>query len=182
MAVVFTMGGIALFFFDQLAPGYLMGNFVAIGAGAVMGAMYLSIGSSAQESDKICGTLFGHWFTALFGLPFAFFTENPVTPVAITSILILGIFQLGIPYMLFVLASRTCPPLACSLLGAAEPLLNPVWVFLFDGERPGIFALFGGVIVILTVTLWCIWDGYKKKEVELITQKRKQEHYREGTV
>ena len=40
-----------------------------------------------------------------------------------------------------------------------EPLLNPVWVLIFDGERPGVFALLGGVIVIAAVTAWCVWDG-----------------------
>jgi len=35
--------------------------------------------------------------------------------------------------------------------------LNPVWVFLFDGERPGIFALVGAVIVVVSITVWCIF-------------------------
>ena len=35
--------------------------------------------------------------------------------------------------------------------------LNPVWVFLFDGEAPGLFALFGGVIVIVSITCWTIF-------------------------
>ncbi len=170
LAVVFTMCGIALFFFDQLAPGYLEGNFVAIGSGAVMAGMYLSVGRATNDSDRICGTLVGHWFTALAGLPMALFTDNPVTPAAIASILILGIFQLGIPYLLYSLATRTCPPLACSLLGAIEPLLNPVWVFLFAGERPGLFALFGGVIVILTVTLWCMWNGAQTSKVKKVLE------------
>ncbi len=174
LAVTFTMGGIILFFFDQLAPGYLLGNFVAIGAGAMMGAMYLSIGSAAKESDKVCGTLLGHWITALFGLPFVFITDHPVHAVSIISILILGIFQLGIPYMLFVLSTRTCPPLACSLLGAVEPLLNPVWVFLFDGERPGTYALFGGGVVILTVTLWCVWNGIQANKVRAYHRQNEQ--------
>ena len=36
--------------------------------------------------------------------------------------------------------------LLCCLLGGLEPLLNPVWVMLFDGETPGILALIGGII------------------------------------
>ena len=52
--------------------------------------------------------------------------------------------------------SRMCPPLACCLLGALEPLLNPLWVLVFYGERPGVFALVGGAVVIATVTLWSI--------------------------
>ena len=68
--------------------------------------------------------------------------------------MILGVFQLGIAYILYVKATETCPPLACCLLGAVEPLLNPVWVLIFNGERPGPFALIGGAIVIVSVTLW----------------------------
>jgi drug/metabolite transporter (DMT)-like permease len=54
--------------------------------------------------------------------------------------------------------------LACCLLGAVEPLLNPVWVLIFDGERPGVFALIGGVIVIVSVTVWCIFGKEQPAE------------------
>jgi drug/metabolite transporter (DMT)-like permease len=40
-----------------------------------------------------------------------------------------------------------------SLLILLEPVLNPVWTFLAAGERPGRFAIAGGV-VILAATLW----------------------------
>ena len=85
-----------------------------------------------------------------------FVFDTPLNSASIFSILVLGIFQLGIPYILYGCALKSCPPLACSLLDAVEPLLNPVWVFLVTGERPGAFALCGGVIVIVTITLWCV--------------------------
>ncbi len=34
-----------------------------------------------------------------------------------------------------------------------EPVLNPIWTFLFAGERPGPWALAGGAIV-LAATAW----------------------------
>jgi drug/metabolite transporter (DMT)-like permease len=40
-----------------------------------------------------------------------------------------------------------------SLLVLLEPVLNPVWTFLFTGERPGPWALAGGSLV-LAGTLW----------------------------
>ncbi len=158
VAVIFTMGGIALFFFDKLAGGYVLGNIVAILAGAVMAVMYLIIGK-ADEETRMGGMLLGHLFTAAVGIPVTFFVSTPVSTVPILCILGLGIIQLGIPYILLVLSSKNCPPLACSLLGAIEPLLNPVWVFLFTGEAPGTLALVGGAIVIAVVTLWCIWQN-----------------------
>ena len=83
-------------------------------------------------------------------------TEKPGTR---KCLLALGVFQLGIPYVLLAHASGWCPPLICALLGALEPLLNPVWVAIFDGELPGLPALIGGLIVIIAVTALCIHDA-----------------------
>ena len=161
--VLVTVCGIALFFFDQLAPGYLLGNCVAILSGLFMGAMYMSVGNLPAR-ERFSAILIGQSFTFLFGLP-AILTTKPVfNRTTILCILVLGVFQLGISYILFAKASLYCPPLACALLGALEPLLNPVWVLLFNGERPGPFALLGGVIVITAVTLWCIFGKNKENE------------------
>ena len=154
-AVLLTMCGIALFFLDQLSPGSLLGNIVAIGAGLSMAVMYIATGRADEES-RMNGILIGHLFTAAVGVPCMFLFDTPVSTPAVLSILALGIVQLGIPYVLYGIAVKDCPPLVCSLIGALEPLLNPVWVFLFTGERPGLFALIGGAVVIVTITAWCV--------------------------
>lgn len=163
LVVCFTLAGIALFFFDQLQPGYILGNFVAIAAGMFMAGMFMAVGELEGE-ERFSGILIGQSLTFLAGLPFVIATRPEFTLVSTLSILILGVFQLGISYVMYVESSKYCPPLACSLLGAAEPLLNPVWVLIFDGERPGIFALIGGVIVVVSITLWCIFGQEKAAE------------------
>ena len=154
-AVLFTLLGVALFFFDQLKPGYILGNCVAIVAGMFMAGMFVTVGEM-QGEERFSAIFIGQLLTFLVGLPFVIATKPELTAQTMGCILALGVFQLGISYILYIKASVYCPPLACCLLGAVEPLLNPVWVFLFDGERPGIFALIGSVIVIVSVTLWCI--------------------------
>lgn len=161
--VTLTLLGIALFFFDQLKPGYILGNLVAIAAGVFMAGMFMTVGELEGE-QRFSGILIGQCLTFLVGLPFIIATKPVFTPTATISILILGVFQLGISYILYVKATRYCPPLACCLLGAMEPLLNPVWVMIFDGETPGIFALIGGVIVVVSITLWCIFGKEKITE------------------
>jgi len=162
IAVLFTLAGIALFFFDQLKPGYVFGNCVAILSGLLMAGMYMSVGN-LQGEDRFSAVLNGQIFTFLVGLPFVIVTKPEFSTTALVSIIILGVLQLGIAYILYVISAEHCPPLACCLLGAIEPMLNPVWVFLFDGERPGFFALIGCVIVIVSVTVWCIF-GKDKEE------------------
>lgn len=158
--VILTLMGIALFFFDQLKPGYVAGNFVAIAAGLFMALMFIFVGDLEPEA-RFSAIILGQGLTFLIGLPFMLRYGLSFTPAITASILTLGIFQLGISYILYVKASKYCPPLACCLLGALEPLLNPVWVAIFDGERPGIWALIGGVIVVASITVWLATD---KKE------------------
>lgn len=157
ITVIFTLIGIALFFFDQLKPGYIFGNLLSILAGMFMAGMFMAVGNLEGE-QRFSAVIIGQMFTFLIGLPFVITTSPVITPNTLLYISILGVFQLGISYVLYINASKTCPPLACCLLGVLEPLLNPVWVMIFDGEKPGIFALIGGIIVITTVTLWCARD------------------------
>lgn len=163
ITVLLTLAGIALFFFDDLKTGYIIGNIVAIAAGMFMAGMYMVVGVMDDEM-RFSTISIGQMFTFLAGLPFVIATKPVFNATTLSCIAVLGIFQLGISYILYCKASKYCPPLACCLLGVIEPLLNPVWVMIFDGEKPGIFALIGAVIVVATITLWCIYG--KKNESE----------------
>ena len=160
--VLFTLAGIALFFFDRLEGGYIAGNLVAILSGMIMAGMFMAIGSLKGET-RFSAVLIGQIAAFLVGFP-AFLSERPeLSAVPVISILVLGVFQLGISYILYASSAEYCPPLACCLLGALEPLLNPVWVFLFNGERPGLFALVGAVIVVGAITIWCVYNARHKE-------------------
>lgn len=161
LAVTLTVLGIALFFADGLGAGNTAGNVVALGSGLCLSGYYMAQDGS-PENVRTSGVLAGHCLTVLIGLPVLFATRPPVTGLAICSLVILGVFQLGIPYVLLAHASGWCPPLVCSLLGALEPLLNPVWVAIFDGELPGPLAIAGALVVVATVTAWCAWSGKRE--------------------
>jgi drug/metabolite transporter (DMT)-like permease len=60
----------------------------------------------------------------------------------------LGFVQIAGAYVLFVRGLRRITATQASLFGMLEPIANPVWVFLFLGERPGLPALAGGAIVL----------------------------------
>lgn len=160
LVVLFTLIGITLTFMDKLEGGYIAGNFVAIAAGMFMAGMYICVGELETE-QRYSGIVLGQFFTFLIGLPSILTSKPEFTLTATASILTLGVFQLGISYILYIKSSKYCPPLACCLLGAVEPLLNPVWVMIFDGETPGILAFIGGITVIISVTIWCIFGKDK---------------------
>ena len=166
--VAVTTIGIIFFFFDELSPGNIAGNLLAIIAGLFLAFMFMLIGFGGGEDDSIrlSGILLGHLFTALVGIPIGIPLTESFAGNEFLCIVILGIIQLGIPYILYALASRDCSPLACSLIGMLEPILNPIWVLIFHGETPGFYALIGGAIVVAAVTVWCIVGEDKEPQTE----------------
>lgn len=162
--VAITMIGIILFFFDQLSPGNVLGNIFGILAGVFLAIMFVMIGRGGDDdSIRMSGILFAHCITTIIGVPAGIPKTGSVNSEEILFLMILGIFQLGIPYVLYAIASKDCPPLACSLIGMLEPLFNPVWVALFIGEMPGLFAIAGGIVIICAVTWWCISENRNDK-------------------
>ena len=175
LVVVFAMAGIVLFFFDQLSPGNILGNIFGILAGVFLALMFVMVGQGGKDdSIRMSGILFAHCITAIAGVPLGLIGTTSVTSTEILFVVILGIFQLGIPYVLYAVASRDCPPLACSLIGMLEPLLNPVWVAIFAGEMPGLFAFIGGAVIIVVVTWWCISENRAASEDETDTSSASQ--------
>ena len=167
ITVSITMVGIILFFFDQLSPGSILGNIFGILAGLFLAIMLVMVGLGGKnDSIRMTGILLAHLMTTVIGIPAGLFGTSAATSTEILYIVILGVFQLGIPYLLFAIATRDCPPLAASLIAMLEPLLNPVWVAIFVGEMPGLCALIGAAIIIVTVTWWCISDSRQTPDTD----------------
>ena len=148
--------GIMLFFFDQLTFTGLLGNLVALASGMLLAAAYIFTCEAKNVYESMSGVVLGHLFSFLLSIPFLFIYPIDYSSQSVTAILILGIVQLGIPYVLFSIGTAVCSPLAVSLLSMLEPMFNPVWVALFLHEIPGPLALCGSVIVIITLSCWCI--------------------------
>lgn len=164
LAALLALIGISFCFVDKLEGGYIFGNIIAVGSGAVQALMYLYTGETKDDNERLTGIWFGQFLTAVFGLAFIPFTENVLDGRAFLCLAILGFLQLGIPFVLYWRSAGNCPAIACALISAVEPLLNPIWVAIFDGERPGTIAIIGGVIVIAAVTGWCVMDTKAERQ------------------
>ena len=58
-----------------------------------------------------------------------------------------GVFQIALAYAAFVKGLKHVTATQASLTGMIEPVANPIWVALFLGERPSVYAMLGGAIV-----------------------------------
>lgn len=156
--VLLTMAGVAVFFLDQMDAGQWLGNLLGIMAGVFMAVMFLAVGE-AEKEEKMSGILLGHIFCAAVGLPFALFTANTFDARGVGVLALLGVVQLGIPYILYALATERCSVISCVVIAALEPILNPILVAIFLGERPGALAICAGVFLVAVITAYSVLDG-----------------------
>lgn len=144
--VLVAFGGMVLFFLDQLDPGRLAGNLLAIGAGLCFAGVFFLNAREEASSDDSSMLAFGMSF--LVGLPFYGSGSHEITLPAVLAILALGLVQVGFAYYLFGKGCKLTTPVNASLIGLIEAVLNPVWVLLALGERPGPWALAGGGLIL----------------------------------
>ena len=147
-ACALVFGGVLFFFVDSLEMGGGLGNFLALLSGVTYAGIFMM--NKMPDSDALSSVFWGEVISAATGLPFLFQeTEFPTT--AIVSLVVLGVFQVALAYILLAIGLKTTPPVTASLVSGIEPVLNPILVAVFYGEAMGPFALIGAAIVIVGV-------------------------------
>ena len=107
-----------------------------------------------QSINPVITVIYGNFLLALLTLPSGIAAIPTMTLMDVVAVSFLGVFQIGISYILFIKGvTGGTRPLDASIIGFIEPLLNPVWVFLFVGEQPSQWAILGGAIIVATVVV-----------------------------
>ena len=99
-----------------------------------------------KAGSPVTAILLGNIIVALAGAPFMFTT--PLGEGDGWWLLLLGVVQLGLPYVLYSIAIKHVTALEATLIPLIEPVLNPLWVMLALGERPGPWAIVGALLVL----------------------------------
>ncbi len=160
IAVAATLAGMLLFFVGNLEMGGMLGNVLAICSGLTFAGVFVC--NKRPDTDPKDSLFLGFMINAVIGLPFAFFEVTP-DPLAWGAVIFLGVVQVGVAYVCFSIGIKSTPALLACLITALEPLLNPIWVALATGEAPGLFALFGGAVILLAVVGYNIWTERSAK-------------------
>ncbi len=146
-----VLAGVVCFFLESLGVGDTLGNMVALGSGLSYAGVFML--NDMPSADPISSVFWGDVFSAVVGLPFLF-QERDFFPVPVTSLLILGAFQVGLAYILMCEGLKTTPSVTASLLSGIEPVLNPVLVALFYHETIGPLSMVGAVIVVGSIVVY----------------------------
>lgn len=156
IAIAVIMFGMVLFFVGDFGNGNMIGNLVAVLSGIAMAAMVILLKLQGSDSP-VEVSLLGNLFAFAVGLPFFFLSVPSLSSVS--GLVILGVLQLGIPYIFYTAAIKHVTAIEAILIPIIEPLLNPVWVFLVTGESPGVYAFAGGTIVITTIIIRGVYQS-----------------------
>ena len=82
--------------------------------------------------------------------------------------------QVGGAYILFSIGIRNTPPVTASLITGLEPIMNPLLVAAFYGERITALSIVGAVIVVCSVLAYNVWLA-RRAETPARTDGRKAE-------
>lgn len=154
LAIVSVFLGMGLFFVNDLSSGNIIGNLLAIFCGFALAVSTITL-KMEQEGSPFEITIFGNLLAFIVAIPFIL--TNLPSFKTLATVVTMGIFQLGIPYIFYINSLKYITALEAILITVVEPLLNPLWVYIFTGEKPSIFAIIGGIIVIVSVTFRSIY-------------------------
>ena len=158
VAVGLCVGAMGLFFVGRLGAGTLSGNLLGVVSGLCLALFSLTLKLQRErrpEVDPISAIILGNLVVAVSCAPLALRGFSPTLPQA-GILLYLGVFQIGLAYLLFNAGMRHLTATAAVVTGTLEAVLNPVWVFLGVGERPSAWALVGGLVILGTIC-WYTW-------------------------
>jgi drug/metabolite transporter (DMT)-like permease len=153
VTIVCCLAGMSLFFVGKLEITDYQGNLAALASGVFFGLyMLLLRHPRAKGMNSTITVIYGNLILAVLTLPSGISALPAMTLLDVVAVAFLGIVQIGVAYVLFIKGvTGGTRPLDASIIGFIEPLLNPVWVFMFIGERPSAWAVLGGAIIITTV-------------------------------
>ncbi len=148
-------------------PNPRLGNALGVAAGCTwaltimglrwMGKREAESESKSSSSSATATVIAGNLIAFVFCLPMAF----PVGHVVLADagvLLYLGIFQIGLAYILLTRSLREVPAFEAGTLLLLEPVFNPLWSWLIHGEHPSAPALAGGAMIILAALGGTWWQ------------------------
>jgi len=169
ITVLVCIGGMTLFFVGKLRPEDVVGNFLALASGVCFAAYFLLLRhSTARLVNRASSAIYGNLLVVLVTAPWGLAALTSLDRHDTLSVIYLGVIQIGLAYTLFTVAmARGVRSLDAGIIGYAEPVLNPIWVFLVLGEKPSEWALLGGAIIIVAVIVHMLMDA-KRKRSEIV--------------
>ncbi len=158
MVAVVALGAVLLLFGEQsvavTAPDPMRGNWLGILSGVswaltMTGFRWLAKHGGSAESPAavvVAGNIVAFAVCLPMALPLFHVTAGDVG-----GVLYMGVVQIGLAYMAVTHSIRHVPAVEATTLLLLEPVLNPIWTWLLQGERLNVTTITGGAMILTAI-------------------------------
>ncbi|MEG0379198.1 MAG: DMT family transporter [Eubacterium sp.] len=150
-------------------PTAMMGNMLALSAGIAY-ALEQYFMEKKYPMDDV--TMMGVINFIMAGVILIFMNSQVsitgIAPIGWVYLLLLGVIQIGISYLIFLKGIRLVSAFEASILSLLEPILNPIFVFLFVGEAPSTYTMIGFAMILFGIVWTLVPSKNKNKINELV--------------
>ena len=149
-SIILAVTGVFVMVGNSLTPGELSGNLAAFTM-PITFAILIMIVRKYPTVDMVPAQFVAGVCSCIIG--FLLSTKLMISPNDIFLGFLAGFFQVGFGFIFITIGARTTPSAMVGIIMLSESVLGPVWAFLFVSERPSIFGLVGGAIILFAVLL-----------------------------
>ena len=150
VSIVLAITGVLIMVGNSLTPGELSGNLAAFSMPITFAVLIIIVRKypsvdmvPAQFVAGICCCLIGYFLSSKIMISYH----------DIFLGFLAGFFQVGFGFIFITIGARTTPSAMVGIIMLSESVLGPLWAFLFVSERPSLFSLIGGAIIIFAVLI-----------------------------
>ena len=149
-SIFLALSGVLLMVGNSLTPGELSGNLAAFTM-PITFAVLIMIVRKFPTVDMVPAQFIAGLSSCLIG--YLLSTKIFISSHDIFLGFLAGFFQVGFGFIFITIGARTTPSATVGIIMLSESVLGPIWAFLFVSERPSIYGLIGGAIILSAVLL-----------------------------
>ena len=149
-SIILAISGVFLMVGNSLSPGELSGNLAAFTM-PITFAILIMIVRKFPTVDMVPAQFVAGISSCVIG--FLLSNKLMISSHDIFLGFLAGFFQVGFGFIFITIGARSTPSAMVGIIMLSESILGPIWAFLFVSERPSMFGLIGGVIILLAVLI-----------------------------
>jgi drug/metabolite transporter (DMT)-like permease len=164
VSIILAITGVLIMVGSSLSPGEMSGNLAAFSM-PITFAILIMLVRKFPKIDMVPAQFVAGISCCIIG--YLLSEKIMVSPHDIFLGFVAGFFQVGFGFIFITIGARSTPSAMVGVIMLSESILGPTWAFLFVGERPSLFTVIGGSIILLSVLLqfYFLFNSNKKKVI-----------------
>ena len=150
ISIILALSGVLIMVGNSLTPGEMTGNLAAFSM-PITFAVLIMIVRKFPSVDMVPAQLVAGICCCLIG--YILSNKLMISYHDIFLGFLAGFFQVGFGFIFITIGARTTPSAMVGIIMLSESVLGPLWAFLFASERPSVFSLIGGAVILLAVLI-----------------------------